>query len=133
MRAQRIYNDSKWPNAVTLRITDAHPAVDPPHVGTTSAKPGNEGTASLGGELFDLGNAESVEVGCQYRRKHDNTQPLSTADPWQTSPLRRLSAAGRYTVEVTGLEPGQAYDFRAVVKHPKITLYGDLQGFVANP
>ena len=38
MRAQRIYCDHTWPNAVVLRITDAHPAVSSPDVPKPSAK-----------------------------------------------------------------------------------------------
>lgn len=129
VRAQRIYNDRKWPNALVLKVTDARPAVIPPVVVTKSSKADKGGRVLLTGELVDLGRAASVEVGFQYRRQHDSTQPQALADPWHDTPRTAQSAPGAFTVEVTELKPGQAYDFRAVVKHPRITLYGDVKGF----
>lgn len=131
VRAQRIYNDRKWPNAVVFRVTDARPAVVPPIVVTKGAKPDRGGRVRLSGELIDLGKAASVEVGFQFRRQHDSTQPLALADSWHDTPRTAQSAPGPFSLEVIGLEPGQAYDFRAVVRHPRITLYGDMKGFGA--
>lgn len=128
VRAQRIYNDRKWPNAVVLKVTDARPAVIPPVVATRGAKV-SAGKVTLLGELIDLGRASAVEVGFQYRRQHDSTQPLATADPWHDTPRATRSSPGRFTVEQPNLEPGQSYDFRAVVKHPRITLFGDVKSF----
>jgi alpha-L-fucosidase len=127
VRTQRIYNDRKWPNAVVLKVTDARAAVVPPIVVTKGVKPAGGGRMVLTGELADLGKAASVEVGFQYRRQHDSTQPLAKADPWHATPRTVQSAPGRFTVDVMNLTPDQSYDFRAVVKHPRITLYGDVK------
>jgi alpha-L-fucosidase len=70
-----------------------------------------------------------VEVGFQYRRRHDPTQPQAEAEPWQETKSTTLNGPGRYSVALAGLKPGQAYEYRAVVKHPRITLYGDLREF----
>ena len=85
----------------------------------------------LAGELKDLGKAEKVEVGFQYRFRHETTQPAATADPWHDTDMRSQSQPGPYTIDLSGLEPGRSYEYRAVVKHPKITLYGDRKGFRA--
>ncbi len=125
MRAQRIYNDSKWPNPVVLRITDARPAAIPPRVETKSARSPAGDKLLCSGQLHELGEAEQVEVGFQYRRQHDHTQPLATADPWHDSTLAAQTEPGMFEVEITGLKPGTRYEYRAMAKTPKITLFGD--------
>ena len=98
---------------------------------TGSAKALGNGRVTFSGELLDLGEADAVEVGVQYRRRHDNTQPLSTADPWHNGPRQERTKPGKFTIEATDLKPGQPYDFRVLVEHPQITLYGDLKGVTA--
>lgn len=131
MRAQRIYNDSKWPNPVVLKITDARPAGVPPVVVTQGAKPAQEGKALVHGRLVQLGDAESVEVGFEYRLRHDPTQPLAEADPWHPTTVKAQDKPGTFELELSGLKPGEAYEYRAKVKHPRMTLYGDRKGFKA--
>lgn len=128
MNAQRIYNDTKWPNAIAIKITDARPALDPPRVATGGAKT-RAGGALLSGDLADLGQASAVEVGFQCRPRPDPTQPQAQAETWQESPLTRLTAPGSFSAAVEGLEPGRNYQYRAMVKHPRITLYGDKREF----
>ena len=43
---------------------------------------------------------------------------------FQVSP-KKLTKAGPVLLFASGLKPGQAYQYRAVVKHPKITIRGD--------
>ncbi len=38
MRAQRLYNDRKWPNPVVLKLTHVRPAVTPPRIETGRAR-----------------------------------------------------------------------------------------------
>jgi len=123
VRAQRIYNDRKWPGPVVLKVTDAQPALEPPVVTTKGAKAGG-GEVTFSGQLVSLGKAAAVRVGFQYRLAHDNTQPLATADPWHNTAAVEQSSPGKFSVKQTGMKPGR-YDFRAVVVHPQITLYGD--------
>ena len=130
VRAQRIYNDRKWPNPVVLRVTDAQPALEPPVVMTKGAKATGGGAVTFSGELVALGKAPSVKVGFQYRRAHDHTQPLATADPWHDTRLVEQTTPGRFSIPQVGIEPGR-YDFRAMVIHPQITLYGDRRGTAA--
>jgi len=36
-----------------------------------------------------------------------------------------MGEVGRFKDEVTGLKPGTEYQYRAIVRHPKITMRGD--------
>lgn len=123
MRAQRIYNDRRWPNPVVLKITNVEAGMTPPEVLTSSATV-NGTVAALQGDLRSLGKAESVEVGFQYRRRKGLTDLYEKNEPWTESGYVARSAAGSFTIPVKDLQAGAQYDYRAVVKHPLITLYG---------
>ncbi|MEZ5356562.1 MAG: alpha-L-fucosidase [Bryobacteraceae bacterium] len=68
MRAQRIYNNRKWPHPVVLKLTGVEPALTPPAVVTGDTQWDSSSRAmALYGELTNLGQAEMVEVGFEYR------------------------------------------------------------------
>lgn len=125
MRAQRLYDDRRWPNPVVLKLTRVKPAMEPLRVLTGGALWEREAKlAVLRGELQNLGKAESVEVGFQYRRKKGITDLYEKTEPWIDVPLQKQTSAGSFSAKVSGLTPGEAYEFRALVKHPLITIYG---------
>jgi alpha-L-fucosidase len=66
-----------------------------------------------------------VEVGFQYRRKKGVEELYAKDDAWADTPLRRLSAPGPFTADVQGLVAGVDYEFRATVRHPLLTLFGE--------
>jgi alpha-L-fucosidase len=124
MMAQRLYNDRKWPNPIVLEITKVSPGLQLPAVATGAGQRRGAG-ATLRAELKSLGDAPVVEVGFQYRRKKGTEDLLKQDAPWLATKLVRQSAGGEFSAALTGLEPGLVYEFRAVVKHPLITLYGE--------
>ena len=65
-----------------------------------------------------------MEVGFQYRRKKGLTDLYEKTEPWIDAPLAKRNTTGSYSARIPGLKPGEAYEFRALVKHPLITLYG---------
>ncbi|MBE0658549.1 MAG: alpha-L-fucosidase [Bryobacteraceae bacterium] len=124
MRAVRLNNDRRWPNPVVLKITHAKPALAPPKVETVSARwAGSTGTATFEGRLETMGGAAAVEVGFEYRSiKGKDIFERDMA--WTALPLKRVTAAGAFTVTAPALKANDEYEYRAVVKHPIITLYG---------
>ena len=124
-RAQRIYNDRRWPNPVVLKITNAEVGMEPPAVITSGAEwsPGAK-TATLKAELKALGKVDSVEVGFQYRRRKTSAEMYEDDFPWQDTQMASKTSLGAYSAEAKGLDSGRPYEYRAVVKHPLITLFG---------
>jgi alpha-L-fucosidase len=123
MRAQRLQDNSKWPNPVVLKVTGVRPGLTPPRVLTGGAKWGG-GTAVFSGELKVMGNAAAVEVGFEYRSiTGQDTNERTT--PWTATPLVKRSAPGAFSAPVNFLRVGETYEYRALVKHPLLTLYGE--------
>ncbi len=124
-RAQRLYTRGVWPNPAVLKITNVEPALTPPKVSTGDWRwePATK-TAVFEGELLDLAGTASLEVWLEYRSlKGQDTNERTL--PWIAMPSELRTSPGIFSVSVEGLEPGETYEFRAVVKHPLLSLYGE--------
>ncbi|WP_263385017.1 alpha-L-fucosidase [Granulicella arctica] len=124
MRAQRLQDNSQWPNAVVVKLTDVTPSLTPPRVKTgTSAQSADGASIVLHGELLDTGDAPALDVGFEYRATTgEDTHARSAV--WISTETRKLTAKGIFQVDVRNLAPG-SYEFHAFVKHPLLTLYGE--------
>jgi alpha-L-fucosidase len=123
MFAQRLQDNSKWPNPLVLKLTNVQAALTPPRVETTTAIR-NGSSVRLAVTLHSLGDALALEVSFEYRSlKGLDANERSGA--WQVTPAQRITAPGNLTADVSTWEPGEPYEFRAVVKHPVLTMYGD--------
>ena len=126
VRGHRLYNNHMWPNPPTVKLENVAPAfTEPPYAETGEARTPGGGRVILEGELLEMGGAAGVEVGFEYQVYAGMAAATHNTD-WVTSALRKMTAAGRYEIEVRGLQPGVEYQYQAIVKHPKITMRGDL-------
>ncbi len=124
MFTHRLQDNSRWPNAIVLKITNVKPAFTPPKLETKSGRfDAGSKAATLTGTLRDLGKAASLEVGFEYR----SIVGLDASDrsiPWQQGPSTTLAAPGEFTLKISDLNPEGVYEYRAYVKHPLLTIYG---------
>jgi alpha-L-fucosidase len=118
MRAQRLQDNRQWPNPVVLRISHVEPAFAPPKVETLASQAG-----TLHGTLLDMAGSPSLQVGFEYRAITGEDVQART-EPWIATPLQTVTRAGPFSATVSGLSAQGVYQFRAVVKHPLLTLYG---------
>ena len=122
-RMQRLYNNRRWPNPVVLRITDVRAGLVPPAVVTGEALwDAASSSWLLQASLADLGEEGAVEAGFQYRPRRLLTDAL---EDWLDTAFESRRSTGEYAARVEGLREGTAYEFRAVVRHPAITVNGD--------
>jgi len=124
MHAQRLYTDRKWPNPIVLKLTNVEPALTPPRVTTEEARWDSSTSSALcEATLTDLGDAKSVQVGCEYQDL-TGLDIQERTNKWTATPTESRSATGRFTTRIAGLKPGGLYEVRAIVKHPLLTMYG---------
>ena len=129
-RAQRLYTDRRWPNPVVLKMTNVAPGLTPPQVLTTGVDWNPPaGVATLRGSLTNLGNVDQVEVGFQYREKKGGTDLSEKTEPWTDLPGAPRTSTGDFTFPLTALAPNRPYEYRARVRHPLITIYGEEKSF----
>ena len=124
MRAQRLYNDRKWPNPVVLKLTHVQPALVPPRAETVAVRwNAGKNVAECDVALQSLGDAKAVEVGVQFR-DITGLDANERTDNWTASPFLSWAAVGNLKLTASGLRPGRLYEVRAVVKHPLLTMFG---------
>ena len=127
VRAQRIYNNHKWPNPIVVKLENVAPALDPPFVNTISALKTGE-RMMLKGELIKKGDANQVEVGFLYRLYAGFAENL-TGGEWIYSHFIPMDNLQKFNIGINDLEPGVVYEYRAVVRHPKIEVKGEIKRF----
>ena len=79
--------------------------------------------------MANLGNVNQVEVGFQYREKKGGTDLSEKTEPWTDLPGAARTATGEFTFPLKGLAPARTYEYRARVRHPLITIYGEEKSF----
>ncbi len=132
-RAQRLYNDRRWPNPVVLKIEGASPGLQPPEVETLTDAAWGASGAVFRGELHSLGDAGDVRVGFEYRRKKSTAEMYEADDPWKlvSGRTRPRSETGAFSATLSRVDRRQDWEYRAVVEHPKVRLNGQTATLVA--
>jgi alpha-L-fucosidase len=129
-RAQRLYTDRSWPDPLVVKMTHVEAAMTPPQVTTLGAEwNAASGLETLHGNMANMGKAEKVETGFQFRLKKDGTDLSERTEPWTDLPTSERTATGGFEYVLHGLTPGRDYEFRAQVKHPLLTIYGQERTF----
>lgn len=125
VRAQRLYNDHKWPNPIVVKLENVKPAIaQPPYAETGEATVSGDGTLHIRGELLELGGADEVEVGVEYQTYLGFAEVMYNVD-WTATATQTMTAPGSFAIEVGGLEAGTDYQYRVFVRHPRIVTSGD--------
>jgi alpha-L-fucosidase len=123
MPAQRLQDNSRWPDALVIKLTDVAPALVPPRVSTTGfVSTKGQGTKTLQGNLLDMGDSKSLQVGFEYRPvAGEDIHARSSA--WIDGGTTTVTATGPFSIDLHSL-PAGVYEYHALVKHPLLTLYG---------
>jgi alpha-L-fucosidase len=124
-RAQRVYDNYKWPNPITVKLENIEPALDPPQVETGDAIFKN-GMLELNARVLKKGNADSLQLYFEYRPFAGFAENLYSKDWLKTQPVT-INGEGNFTTTLPGLENGKEYQYRAVVIHPRLTARGDVK------
>lgn len=123
VKAQRLYDDHRWPNAVVIKIEQVEPAIQPVQVQTVSAKT-TAATILLQGKILNYKGDAGMKAGFWYRVYNGQTEDLY-AGPWIKTGTVKPTADGSFTVTIGGLKKGQKYEYKAVVEYNRISFNGD--------
>jgi alpha-L-fucosidase len=70
-----------------------------------------------------MGDSSSLKVGFEYRPILGEDVNSRSA-VWTPTPTQTLSKPGPFAAHIDGLSPNGKYEFRAVIYHPLLALYG---------
>jgi alpha-L-fucosidase len=123
MQTQRLQDNFQWPNPAVIALSNVEPALTPPRAQTVGSTVESSGGETLEGEVLDMGDSTSLKAGFEYRPTlGEDVHSRSAA--WIATPVQTVSGKGHFTAHVQGLAPDGAYEFRAVIHHPFLTVYG---------
>jgi alpha-L-fucosidase len=126
VRAQRIYNNHKWHNAIVLKITHAAPSLEPPVIVTQRPViSGSDNLITFNGEILKTGDSEKLKAGFQFREYAGFVEELYS-DEWHETETVEISATSDFSVNPKLKKEGKEYQVRAFVDHPKLRIYGDI-------
>jgi alpha-L-fucosidase len=124
VKAQRLYDDHRWPNPVVIKIEQVQPAMQPVQVQTLSAKITAADQAVLNGKVLNYPPGAVMKAVFWYRAYNGQTEDLY-AGAWTPSKAVKPAAGGSFTVTVGGLKKGQKYEYKAVVEYNRVAINGD--------
>lgn len=128
VRAQRLRDSDTWPYPSVVSLTDVQEAFSPPVVHTHPPGAAN-GTIALSGDWSNGEKAPGARFSFDYRII-TGEDAQSRLHGWQHLREQPAARPGTYSV-VFHPEAQQIYEFRAVLHHPLLTLYGDAVSIVA--
>lgn len=122
------YAGRRYDKPVVIKISNAEPSLKAPVFSTGTAEPSKGGSVKLKGELIDIGDAASVKAGFQYREEPFYGEELY-AEEWKETSYTSIGTNGEFTAEAKDIKPGVNYQYRAVLKHPRVTIMGGIWVF----
>lgn len=123
VKAQRIYDDHRWPNPVVIKIENVTAAIQPVEVSTMEAIPSGNSVV-LTGKLFNYSAGTSMKAIFWYRPYHGQTEDLY-AGSWIKSGKATIDDKGIFRTTINGLKKEQRYEFKAIVEYRRIEINGD--------
>lgn len=129
VRAQRIYNNHRWPNPIVLKITDVSPALKAPVIrtlGATSNVRGTTTTLQFTGEINSMGDTPILNAGFEYREDRSLIDDDESTQNWKQTLVTPVEE-GKFSIEINIQEKGKTYQYRAFADHPKARVYGEIQ------
>jgi alpha-L-fucosidase len=122
VRAQRLYNNSKWPNPVVVKLSGVEAGIIPPRIETVASEEVGD-QIRLEGNLVDLAGHDSGIVFFQYRQRGGFVEELYMTE-WQQTPEIAVDGPGPFSAELAALPPGD-YQFRSCVHVNGLAIHGD--------
>ncbi len=124
VRAQRIYNNHKWPNPIVLKLENVVPALDPPLVQTVEIR--RDGAKlKLVGEVTKSGDVKPLTVGFYFRKYGGFVEQLYSTE-WMSTAFVEPTAEGRFEIAIDAPADGEVYQFKAAARNARIEVHGDI-------
>jgi alpha-L-fucosidase len=122
VKAQRIYDDHRWPNAVVIKLANVQPAMaEAVTVETTAAKAAAAST-QLSGRLYNYRGKSVTRARFAYRPYRGRVETLY-ADPWQYTAWVPVGADGHFIAPLK--TPKGAFEYKAVAEQSGVAVEGD--------
>ncbi|GGE41773.1 alpha-L-fucosidase [Pedobacter psychrotolerans] len=122
VKAQRIYDDHRWPNPVVIKIENVAPVfAEAAMVQTGTAKTAAD-VATLNGKILNYAEVKPGRARFYYRPYRGQVETLY-AEEWKMSPWVTIKADGTFfgTIKL----PKGSYEYKAVAEQQNVVIEGE--------
>ena len=130
VRAQRVYNNHKWPNPIVVKLENIKAAIKPPKVLTKDAKL-VENEVVFVADVLDYEDNENLKLGFEYRKYAGFLENLYFKEWFETNFIE-THGSNTFQTKLGNLMPNTEYEYRAVIIHPRMKIYGEIKRIKTN-
>ena len=124
VKAQRIYDDHRWPNPVVIKLENVDAVIkEAVQVMTADNKLTPKG-GILMGKIVDF-KSGSAQRACFYYRPYGGQVETLYASPWVKTNWTNIKPNGEFELTVTDFKKGIQYEYKAVAEQSKLEVEGE--------
>lgn len=124
VKAQRIYDDHRWPNAVVIKLENVKPVFEEAVVVKTLGSTSTAAEAKLNGKIEDLKVGKVKRARFYYRPYAGQVETLYAA-PWVKTEWVTVQDNGNFYVLLKGLKKGSRVEYKAVAEQEQVAVEGE--------
>jgi len=127
VRAQRIYNNHKWPNPIVVKLENVQPAFHPANFKTMDVVQ-NSNSATFKARIEELGDCKSYKIGFEYRPVK-STLDEDFNEKWTSSNFYPVTQKGDYELDIkTNADSilSGGYEYRAILVQDGLRTMGGI-------
>ncbi|WP_412468479.1 alpha-L-fucosidase [Pedobacter sp. KLB.chiD] len=122
VKAQRIYDDHRWPNPVVIKLENIEPVFTEAAMVQSGDYQVAAGVATLNGKVLNYPKIKPVRARFYYRPYLGQVETLYAGD-WKMSPWINIRTDGTFSGTVK--LPKGAYEYKAVVEQQNVMIDGE--------
>jgi alpha-L-fucosidase len=124
VKAQRIYDDHRWPNPVVIKIENIKPVFAEAAILQTGLfRNAAQGTL-LKGKVLNYATTRPEQAGFYYRPYRGQVETLY-ADDWKKTETVKINADGSYEVLLKNLKKDTAYEYKSFAIQENVSIEGE--------
>ena len=123
VKAQRIYDDHRWPNPVVIKLENVAPTIDRAVQVETLGSEATQAGVTLKGMIHDYKG--EVQKAYFYVRPFAGQVETLYVSPWEKTAEVTIDESGNFSVTSTNLAPNQRYEYKAVAIQSGLSVEAD--------
>ncbi|EDM34708.1 probable glycosyl hydrolase [Pedobacter sp. BAL39] len=125
LKAQRIYDDHRWPNPVVIKLENVNPVFkEAAMVQTGDVQPAGQGVVLMKGRLLNYRTVKAARARFYYRPYLGQVETLY-AEAWKETIWTPVKKEGSFDVQIKGLKKGVSYEYKAIVEQQQVLVEGE--------
>lgn len=126
VKAQRIYDDHRWPNPVVIKLENVEPAIAEAVLVETGSSARKGASATLNGKVFEFDTFKKagVKKARFYYRPYAGQVETLYAAPWKKTGWVEIGPDGRFSLTTNALGAGQ-FEYKAVAGQNSLEIEGE--------